>query len=55
MEFNEIEVLRKQIQILIDRVSAVEAENSKHIAMLQILAETKASENVTDSGEHHGM
>lgn len=42
MEFNEIDVLRKQVEILATRLGAAEKENAKNYAMLTILAEAEA-------------
>lgn len=43
MEFNEVEVLRGQIQLLLQRIAELENSNTQHIAMLQLVKQGKAS------------
>jgi len=39
MQFDELEVLRKQNELLLQRITELEMQNTKHMAMLQIIAE----------------
>lgn len=44
MELNEVDVLREQVRLLTQRVAELESQNTKHMAMLQVIAVKAADE-----------
>lgn len=48
MELNEVDVLREQIRLLVQRISELETQNTKHMAMLQVIAVKNAEEKADE-------